>query len=72
MIIKYLAVIFFIVLFWIIALEILKDLTRERKRIDGKRKPQQLSVGYGHTYGEKVVPLNKRKKHTKKQSRRDI
>lgn len=71
MIFKYLAVIFFIVLFLIIAFEILNDLTRERKRIEGKRQTNQLSVGYSHTYGEKVVPLEKRKKHIKKHSRRE-
>jgi hypothetical protein len=71
MILKFLAVVFFIVLFLIIAYAIIKDLTRERKRIDGKRKPNQSYNEYNHVYGGNVVPLQKRKKHTKTHSGRD-
>lgn len=71
MILKYLAVVFFITLFLVIALEIIKDLKRERKLIDGKRKANQHVNNYNHVYGEKVVPLEKRNKYIKNHRRRD-
>lgn len=71
MILKYLAVIFFIVLFLIIAYSIIKDMVRERKLIDGKRKAKQTYNEYNYAHMEKVVPLKKRKKSTNNHRRGD-
>ncbi len=73
MIFKYFAFVFFIVLFLFIAFAIVKDMTRERRLIDGKSKPRPAQSYNEHknVYGSKVVPLKKRKRSTNKQRRGD-
>ena len=71
MILKLLAVIFFIILFLVIAFAIIKDLAKERKLIDGREKTRQSYNGYNHADGQKVVHLKNRKRNTNNGSRRD-